>query len=872
MTNTRAPLKAHVSLLGQCLGDTIELHHGTDFLKKIEDIRRLAKALRQGDQQDKHALVELLQSLKDAEFLPVCRAFSQFLNLANVAEQHHTTSLSSNHLEQQFETIITTLKQSKQDKETLYQTVLALDIELVLTAHPTEITRRTFIHKHTQLNACLERLTRNNLDPFQKQEVLDRIEQLISQAWHTSEIRNQRPTPVDEAKWGYSVIEQSLWQAVPQFMRRLDASLKQHFDLDLPHTFSPIRFASWMGGDRDGNPFVTAKVTEEVLLRGRLSALNLYEQEINTLASELSMSDCTPEFSEATHHHHEPYRVLLRDLRDDIQQSIRCLEQMLTQEICHETPAITDIEQIRTPLLQCYDSLIACNMKKIAHGQLRDILRRLACFGLQLTKLDVRQHSGHHTQALSELTLALGLGDYGHWDETQKQRFLCQELASQRPLIPLNWQPSAQTQEVLDTCTMIAKQPAGETLGLYVISMTSEASDILAARLLMKICGCQNPLPVAPLFETLDDLNRAPAVMRQLFELTPPQKRQWIMIGYSDSAKDAGIIAASWAQYCAMEALVTLAHEYSVSLTLFHGRGGSIGRGGGPAREAILSQPPGSLAGGLRVTEQGEMIRFKFGLEQVAQHSLALYTQAVLEANLAPPPVPEKAWRDLMDAMAQDSCQSYRDLVRDCPDFVDYFKMATPEQELAKLPLGSRPARRKASASITDLRAIPWIFAWSQTRLMLPAWLGTHAALTRAQQAQHTDTCAQMLTHWPFFKTRLDMLEMVFLKADAGIAAYYDQRLVPEALKPIGAKIHAELTASVQHLLALKPEGSLLDQQPWSRESIKLRNPYIDPLNVLQVELLRRARDVQDSDASTQINQALMVTIAGIAAGLRNTG
>ncbi len=865
MDKARPQLKSHVNLLGQYLGKTIQTNYGNAFLHKIEEIRHLAKAIRQGDsQEDQGALVALLNALKDDELLPVCRAFSQFLNLANVAEQHAATS-DKQELEQHFAKIIDILQQTQLCTADIEKKLQSLDIELVLTAHPTEVIRRTFIDKHRQLNDCLEKLSRNNLDDFDKQSVLNRIEQLISQAWHTHEIRNQRPSPLDEAKSGYAVIEHSLWQAVPEFLRRFTHRLHQAFAIDLPHTFMPIRFASWIGGDRDGNPYVTAQVTEKVLKTGHWIALNLYEKDIITLINELSMSDCTEALTHVANGHHEPYRTILRQLRNDLRQSIHALEGS------HETPCIQHIEQLRHPLLLCHESLQATGMKVIAEGLLLDILRRLSCFGLYLTQLDIRQHAHQHTQALSEITIALDLGDYGTWDEAKKQKFLCTELDSQRPLIPTNWQPSPQTQEVLATCTLIAKQECKQTLGLYIVSMCSQPSDILAARLLMKAAGCHTPLPVVPLFETLDDLQRASQVMQDLFSLVPPQHRQWVMIGYSDSAKDAGMIAASWAQYEAMEKLVDLAKTYQVRLTLFHGRGGSIGRGGGPAREAILSQPPGSLQGGLRVTEQGEMIRFKFGLPQIAQQSMALYLQATLEANLSPPPTPKMTWRHLMQQMATCACDHYRHFVQANSDFVRYFQCATPEQELSQLPLGSRPARRKKSQSIADLRAIPWIFAWSQTRLMLPVWLGAKVGLSLALKPENQAVFHEMRSQWPFFRTRLEMLEMVFLKADVSIAQHYHDNLVPEDLKYLGEKLHQELIDILSQWRQLSGHDTLLANQPWIRESIALRNPYIDPLNLLQTELLARARHHCRS-YSAEIEQALMVTVAGIAAGLRNTG
>ncbi|OXY81272.1 phosphoenolpyruvate carboxylase [Oceanimonas doudoroffii] len=872
--DNHAALRANVGLLGQLLGDAIREHHGQAFLDKIETIRQLAKSARQGNDEDQQQLLTTLKQLSDDELLPVARAFSQFLNLANVAEQFHTISrgyrqdAGPNPLDQVFER----LKGANVSEADIRDAVASLDIDLVLTAHPTEVTRRTFIHKHVQLNDCLAALELE-LPEEEKAGLLARVDQLITQAWHSNEIRAQRPTPVDEAKWGFAVIENSLWPALPRFLRQLDERLEHELGERLPLDAAPVRFTSWMGGDRDGNPFVTAKVTEEVLLLGRWMASSLFLNDIQELVSELSMSEASRELYIESGEHDEPYRAVLRRLREDLRETLLHLNARVQGQKTDARDLITDSEQLRRPLELCYRSLQECGLNKIADGLLLDVIRKVACFGIHLLKLDIRQDGERHTQALAEITRYLGLGDYAEWSEADKQAFLLNELNSRRPLLPRQWQPSDDTREVLDTCRVISRHPR-DAFGIYIISMAGEPSDVLAVQLLLKECGVDFTLPVAPLFETLDDLNHGAAVIERLYQLPwyrgYMQGRQYVMIGYSDSAKDAGMMAAGWAQYSAMEKLVAISAKEKVALTLFHGRGGSLGRGGGPARQAILAQPPGSTLGGLRVTEQGEMIRFKFGLPQVAIDSLAIYASAVLEANLLPPPEPKPEWRALMNAMAEVSCAHYRSLIRGEPDFVPYFRAATPELELGKLPLGSRPAKRKPNGGVESLRAIPWIFAWTQNRLMLPAWLGAHKGLEKVVEDGHEATLRAMNQGWPFFRARLDMLEMVFLKADLGLAAYYDSVLVPEELKPLGKRLRDELRASTKLVLQLKEKSELLSNEPWIQESIKLRNPYTDPLNVLQAELLKRSRE--QGDIHPVLDQALMVTIAGIAAGMRNTG
>ncbi|WP_019615923.1 phosphoenolpyruvate carboxylase [Psychromonas ossibalaenae] len=878
MTEQYANLRSNVGLLGQLLGKSIGEHLGKDFLDKIESIRQLSKSSRAGNQDDGSTLVEVLANLSDDELLPVARAFTHFLNLANIAEQFHGISrhcdsgvCSPDPMNQ----LIDKLKKADLSQETMQQAVNELQMDMVLTAHPTEVTRRTLIHKHIAINDCLSLLEISDTSEKERDQLLVRLEQLITQAWHTNDIRKKRPTPVDEAKGGFAVIENSLWEAVPQYVRELDQKLQDDLGLSLPLDASPIKFTSWMGGDRDGNPFVTAKVTQEVLLTSRWVAVDLYLRDIELLTKELSMDNCDPTLRAVVGDQtDEPYRAVLRKLREELKETLASLSATLQGQHSNAQDLITRTEQLKQPLELCYQSLKAMGMHSIANGLILDILRRLACFGINLVKLDIRQDGERHGDALSELTRYLGLGDYNAWNEADKQAFLLQELNSKRPLIPASWEPSAEVQEVLDTCKVVA-QTDPDALGIYIISMARQASDVLSVQLLLKETGCPFRIPVAPLFETLDDLNNAAEVIERLFAVDWYRGyingEQHVMIGYSDSAKDAGVMAANWAQYTAQEALVKLSEVNDIKLVLFHGRGGTIGRGGAPAHQALLSQPPGSLKGGLRVTEQGEMIRFKFGLPKVAVQSLNLYTAAILEANLLPPPAPKQEWRDLMEQFAEQSCQEYRHFIQEEPEFVPYFRSVTPELELGKLALGSRPAKRKPNGGVESLRAIPWIFAWSQNRLMLPAWLGAGTSLKTLLDEGKKELLQEMYCNWPFFHTRLEMFEMVFLKADEELTRFYEERLVPKELWPLGERLRENLVLTRETVLETIPEHKLMQEQPWIKESISLRNPYVDPLNMLQAELLSRSRKNGD-EICPVIDQALMVTIAGIAAGLRNTG
>lgn len=872
MTHLPDTLRENVRLLGELLGETLLQHEGLDVFRKVEEIRTLGKAINRSPDSDSQPLINFLSRLEDSDILPIARSFNQFLNLANIADLEYQSSAEAegeNALDQMLEHYVKAM-----GKDAFHDVVKALKIELVLTAHPTEVTRRTLIRKYEQIASKLSERRNTDLLSYETDRQRGWLHRLIEEIWSTNEIRDERPTAIDEARWGFAVIENSLWQAVPDFIRHFDRLSTKHLDKNLPLDFQPFRLFSWMGGDRDGNPNVTHAVTSEVILLGRWMATELYLTDVHNLGGDLSMQAASSELlSQLPGPSRTPYRDILHSLRRRLQQTLDWTEERIAGK---NTPMpasiITCREDLLEPLLLCYRSLKDVGLDFVANGPLIDIIRRIYCFGINLVPLDIRQDGDRHVQVLDELTRYLDMGSYREWDEAKRQAFLLEQLGGKRPILPAQWPVSPDSQEVLDTCRAIASEPR-EALSHYIISMAQQPSDVLAVTLLLKECGMSWNMPVVPLFETLDDLDRAPNVMERLWQLpwyrNYTQDHQTVMIGYSDSAKDAGKFAATWAQYKAQEQLVSIAETQNVDLMLFHGRGGTVGRGGGPLEKAMASQPPGSVRGKIRVTEQGEMIRYKFGLPKIAVKSLSAYVVATLSATLSPHGAPKPEWRDFIERMAEASLEGYRSIVSGHPQFVDYFRSLTPEQELNKLALGSRPAKRKASGGVESLRAIPWVFAWTQVRLNLPAWLGVRQALEYAQK-EDPATLTTMMAEWPFFSAFVDLIEMVLGKADLEICQYYETQLVPAELHELGHQLRADLRALENVLNELKGQTNLLDTDPTLQSTIEVRKPYIDPLNFLQAELIKRERNA--GSISSDLERALKVTMAGIAAGMRNTG
>jgi phosphoenolpyruvate carboxylase len=873
------PLRDDVRLLGELLGQVLREQEGDELFQRVERVRALAKSARSGA-GDFETLAEDLASMPVEAALPIARAFAHFLNLANIAEQHHRIRRRRAYLRDPSASpqrgscgdVFPRLIAGGLSPAGLFDAVSSLQIELVLTAHPTEIARRTLVHKYNRIAHALGRRDRDDLTLPERDALSDDLLREVTAAWGTSEIRQQRPTPLDEVRGALTLFPESLWDAVPRYVRAVDRALRAATGRPLPAGVIPVRFGSWIGGDRDGNPNVTADVTRRASLLARWVAADLYLSDIDALRDELSMLRATPELRAAAGDAAEPYREVMRQVRRRLTATRSWTERCLRrdEDESPDTDTYVDAASFAAVLRLCDDSLRQSGYATIADGRLADTLSRVTAFGLTLAPLDVRQEASRHIDAVAALSRAYGLGDYAALDEAARIRFLLEQLRAAPNKVCATGM-SEEVREVLDTCALIGRLPPG-SLGAYVITMASAASDVLAVEWLQRHAGVSEPLRVVPLFETGRDLRNAGTVLTELFEQpwyrARINGRQEVMIGYSDSAKDIGRLAAGWSLYKAQEAIVDVCGQHGVDVTLFHGRGGSVGRGGGPTYLALQSQPPRSQSGRIRVTEQGEMLQALFGLPDIAVRTLEVYTTGVLDAWLAPPPEPRADWRAQMDRVSDDARAAYRAIVYEETRFVEYFRLATPERELGAMNIGSRPARRSSGDGVASLRAIPWQFAWTQTRLLLGAWLGAEEALEKAAARGDTGFLQSMYRDWTFFRSQIDLIEMVLAKSEGGIAAEYDRRLVPPELQPLGADLRHRLSRAIQAVLGVTGHGELLESNPVLRRSIDVRNPYVDPINLVQIELLRRLRAREDD----QVRAALMVTINGIAAGMRNTG
>ncbi|GAB4814757.1 hypothetical protein N2152v2_001803 [Parachlorella kessleri] len=921
-------------------------HHHPQLANKVDLIFALAQSWSMTESDSDFMMLESrLSQLSPDERILVASAFSQLLSLHNLTEEIITARVEKSQrigeVEQSTRSTNKSIKRLVQlgvSPEKIYAALCKQRVELVFTAHPTQAIRQSLLRKVSRIRAEMDRLHNTSMSPYERVECLEEIRSQVEASWRTDEIRRRKPTPQDESRQGLTYFHETIYKGLPVFLRRIDTALKNIGQPMLPLEASLFNFGSWMGGDRDGNPFVTPQTTREVVLGARLSAVTLLGEQIEKLMFELSVWRTSPELRALAQQIHdkqfakeeyveerlsrtydvvfmsvnEPYRLVLSEVRDRLAHTkaliVHCMEHpgANVREVIESDPqAYRSADEVFDTLKLCYDSLLSTNDHHIANGKLLDVIRQTRVFGLHLAKLDIRQESVKHTEALDAITTYLDLGSYKEWDEEQRMEFLLRELTGKRPLLPPTLPASAEVEDVLGTFRMLATLPP-RSLGAYIISMAHTASDVLAVILLQKECGVDPYLRVVPLFETLDDLEYAETAMRQLFSndwyRNHIQGAQEVMIGYSDSGKDAGRLAAAWGLHEVQEKLTKVADEFGVHLTLFHGRGGTVGRGGAPVHLAVLSQPQGTIRGTIRVTVQGETVEQQFGEREIAFRTLDLYTSAVIEATLAPIPEPRQEWRDAMAEMSRVSCEAYRSVVRKDPRFIDYFQTLTPVNELGRMNIGSRPAKRRAHGSIDTLRAIPWIFAWTQVRFHLPVWLGLGEALRSMIEAGKLELLQEMYQNWMFFRVLIDMLEMIFAKADPRVVKLYERHLVAPELQGLSDDLLTRFQESEALLLKVVKHTGLLSSSSTSflQQKLQLRAPYVAPLNILQVYCLRTLRAIEAGKSVEEFmdgelpdgeplqlmsrgisgehpfvkatEDTLLISMKGIAAGMQNTG
>ena len=880
-------LREDVKYLGDTLGKVIATQEGSKFLDLVENVRKLSKVNKKNPNQKKlnSKVIAAIKKINPQNTFKLTRAFSHFMNFINLAElvdasrslnQHENNKKKPNKQNLFIEEIFEDLFRKKDiSKNTIYNLAKNLNIGIVLTAHPTEVKRRTLIQKHHRIIEILEQ--RELLKNFpSKLKTLDKeLFDELTIIWNTDDLKRVRPSPFDEARWGLAIIEDSLWDTVPKVYRKLNSIFVKNMGKNLPKNFNPIVFGSWMGGDRDGNPNVTADVTRKVILLSRWEAAKLYEKALTKIIRSYSMKKCSKKIQKKVGKSFEPYRVFLRPLRDKIRLTHRSIEQhLVNKKPLNHKELISSREEILKPLRVVRESLEQNQNENIASGELLDLMRRAKCFGINLARLDIRQESSRHTQLINEFVKRKYNKDYLKFSEDKKIEFLKKHTLAKKNQINNLQITNKENKEVWSTFKILANEPS-ESLGAYVISMTTSASDILSVVFLQKEAKIKDKLRVVPLFETLDDLINSRSIMQTLFSQKWYRKlinnKQEVMIGYSDSSKDAGKICASWHQYKAQEEIVSLAKKFKIDVIFFHGRGGSAGRGGGPIQATLRSLPPNSVNGKIRITDQGEVIQQKYGYEPLANYNLCSYIGAVTEATLNPPPSPKNNWRNLIEKMSDISKSSYRKNINQSSEFIKYFETVTPHKALGKLSIGSRPSKRKNIDNIKSLRAIPWVFAWTQIRLMLPAWLGSAEALRYSYINKFRRTLLDMEKNWPFFNSMLDTLDMVIAKADPEISKIYEEYLADDSLRRVGKKLRFQFDVIKKLNKKITPKEIAAIRKQF-RSPIIARSIYSEVLNIIQPTVIKKLQVNKNPKNKQYLNDALLTSIAGISAAMKNTG
>lgn len=899
-------LSAAIHLLGDILGEVISELESPELFRTEERIRAAAKERRGGDSKAAKQLETEVEALDVNAARAVSAAFTTYFDLVNLAEEYQRVQqlreresmLSPEPLNESVGDAIASLKKEGVTDEQMQALLDQLFIELVLTAHPTESRRRTVTSKIQRVAHLLGEISGERSTPREREETRSAIHAEIASLWLTDRDRTVQPAVTDEVRTGLYFVENVFWDAVPTLYEDLERALALHYpDVEPPLTW--LRLASWMGGDRDGNPNVTHVVTAETLRLHRGLAVEKHRRTLQELSRRLSVSSRrlppSPELlawidSRRPLPEHvayieerypaEPHRLVLSLLANDLAEASR---DDMTARLLERTPhqARIRLQDLRKPL-----DLIAADLPvSLQEDEIETACRQLNIFGLHSMRLDLREDSSRLNGTLDETLRALNVtANFAAMPEQERLALLTELLGSDLP--DLSAQPgitaaTAETWSLFQLIKRVRDVYGADLLGPFVISMCQSAADVLSVLMLARWMGCDEGLQIVPLFETIEDLRAAPGIFESLLELPVYREHlvtcndeQMIMIGYSDSNKDGGYVMSNWALYQGQESITKVAQKHNIVLTIFHGRGGTIARGGGPANRGIRAQPPGSVNGRFRLTEQGEVIAARYSNLELAHRHLEQLVHAVLVASS---PAKAKAeipaeWRTAMDQMSETAHKQYRGLVYENPRFIEFWQTATPLDEIKRLHIGSRPAARGKSSAVNKIRAIPWVFSWMQSRFNLPGWFGLGSALAAVQDDV---LLREMYRGWPLFNTVLNNAEMSLLKADMGIASLYVD-LVPD--KELGSEmfrtIRAEYDLTRDVVLSISGHANLLDEEPVTQNAVQLRNPYVDPLNYIQVEMLRRIRALpdQEGEEAQSIREVISITINGIAAGLRNTG
>lgn len=924
----RDRLSAVIHFLGDLLGDVIRTQAGLTAFESEEAVRALSKELRaRPSVQRTRDLQNRIASLDIAALKDLIKSFSTYFALVNLSEQLQRTwvltereRLARRAHEPTHESVgeaVRDIVLQGVSAAEVQQWLLHATIRPVFTAHPTEARRRTTLDKLRRLVNLLDPVA-HDTSHLDDPDVIASAREEIVGLWQSDDIRVVRPTVIDEVKNGLYYFEQSIARLVPALYRDLERSLATNYPDTTWRVPAILRFGSWMGGDRDGNPFVRPETTIEAVRLMRIAALEFYANEAEKLSRRLSNSDrqvsMSPSLLESLaadarifpaaaqevlqRYPHEPYRrkmlLITHRLRATIAHTKALHPVWPTPHDPVDVHIYTDSTQLLADFAVLTESLAANNGADVAHGAIHDLIRQIEVFGMSFASLDIRQHSERHATALAEILSAAGVSaNYMELNEEARTALLVNELHALRPLIPAQPQYSEATNEIIETfriITAINQQLAPGTIQTVIVSMTRGVSDVLTVLLFAREAGVlalpNGGIDIVPLFETGDDLAHCERVIEACWQ-NPTYRAhvrrrgdiQEIMIGYSDSNKDVGFVSANWALYEAQRKLRDIGATHHISMRLFHGRGGSIGRGGGPTNEAILAQPPGSVAGQIKITEQGEVISDRYSLQPLAKRHLEQVVHAVMKAAFVRPDDPPAAWTHALETLANASRATYRGLVYDNPEFVGFFREVTPIAEISRLKIGSRPAARRNSQRIEDLRAIPWVFSWMQSRFTLPGWYGLGAAVEVFVEGYPDGPEAarvllqEMYRDWAFFRSMIDNAQMILVKADMYIAHRYAELVSDQGLAiRMMSAIEAEYSRSVNAVCLISQSDTLLARTPILQRSIALRNPYVDPISYIQVELLRRLREFPDGSGHEALEDAILLTISGIAAGLKNTG